>query len=144
MKSLNRIQSKVCETALFTGENMLVCAPTGAGKTNVAMLTMLHEIGLHRRPDGSIDTAAFKIITSSPDVKAIFVNIFGGIMKCDAIAEGVVAAAKEVKLAVPLIVRLEGTNVELGKEILKKSGLAITPADNLRQAAEKAVASLKA
>ena len=74
----------------------------------------------------------------------MLVNIFGGIMKCDIIAEGVVAAAREVKLSVPLIVRLEGTNVELGKEILKKSGLAITPADNLRQAAEKAVAALKA
>ena len=89
-------------------------------------------------------TAAFKLILADPAVKAVLVNIFGGIMKCDVIAEGVVAAAKEVKLSVPLVVRLEGTNVELGKEILKKSGLAITPADNLRQAAEKAVAAIKA
>ena len=89
-------------------------------------------------------TAAFKIILKDPAVKGILVNIFGGIMKCDIIADGIVAAAKEVNLSVPLVVRLEGTNVELGKEILKKSGLAITPADNLRQAAEKAVASLKA
>jgi succinyl-CoA synthetase beta subunit len=88
-------------------------------------------------------TAAFKLILADPAVKAVLVNIFGGIMKCDVIAEGVVAAAKEVKLTVPLIVRLEGTNVELGKEILKESGLAITPADNLRQAAEKAVAAIK-
>jgi succinyl-CoA synthetase beta subunit len=88
-------------------------------------------------------TAAFKLILASPKVKAVLVNIFGGIMKCDVIAEGVVAAAREVSLKVPLVVRLEGTNVEQGKEILRKSGLAITPADNLRQAAEKAVAAIK-
>jgi succinyl-CoA synthetase beta subunit len=88
-------------------------------------------------------TAAFKIILHSPSVKAILVNIFGGIMKCDVIAEGVVAAAREVGLKVPLVVRLEGTNVEQGKAILKGSGLAIIPADNLRQAAEKAVAAVK-
>jgi succinyl-CoA synthetase beta subunit len=73
----------------------------------------------------------------------VLVNIFGGIMKCDIIAEGIIAAAKEVQLKIPLVVRLEGTNVALGKEILSKSGLAITPADNLRQAAEKAVAAVK-
>ena len=88
-------------------------------------------------------TAAFKIILSDPAVKGILVNIFGGIMKCDIIAEGVIAAAREVQLKVPLVVRLEGTNVELGKDILRKSGLAITPADNLREAAEKAVAAVK-
>ena len=88
-------------------------------------------------------TEAFKIMLANPNVKAILVNIFGGIMKCDVIADGVVAAAKEVHLKVPLVVRLEGTNVEKGKEILKNSGLTITPADNLRQAAEKAVAAVK-
>ena len=88
-------------------------------------------------------TAAFKIITSDPNVKGILVNIFGGIMKCDVIAEGIIAAAKEVQLKVPLVVRLEGTNVEKGKELLRTSGLAITPADNLRQAAEKAVSAAK-
>ena len=88
-------------------------------------------------------TAAFKLILADPNVKAVLVNIFGGIMKCDVIAEGVIAAAKEVQLKVPLVVRLEGTNVEKGKEILSHSGLAITPADNLRQAAEKAVAAAK-
>jgi succinyl-CoA synthetase beta subunit len=88
-------------------------------------------------------TAAFKLILADPQVKAVLVNIFGGIMKCDVIAEGIVAAAKEVKLEVPLVVRLEGTNVEKGKEILRTSGLKITPADNLRQAAEKAVAAIK-
>jgi succinyl-CoA synthetase beta subunit len=89
-------------------------------------------------------TEAFKLILASPAVKAVLINIFGGIMKCDVIAEGVIAAAKEVQLKVPLVVRLEGTNVEKGKEILRHSGLAITPADNLRQAAEKAVAAAKA
>ncbi len=88
-------------------------------------------------------TAAFKLILADPQVKAVLVNIFGGIMKCDVIAEGIVAAAKEVKLTMPLVVRLEGTNVEKGKEILKNSGLKITPADNLRQAAEKAVAAIQ-
>jgi succinyl-CoA synthetase beta subunit len=75
-------------------------------------------------------------------VKAVLVNIFGGIMKCDVIAEGVIAAARDMKLTIPVVVRLEGTNVELGKELLAKSGLALIPADNLRQAAEKAVAAV--
>jgi len=82
---------------------------------------------------------AFKIILKDPKVKAILVNIFGGIMKCDVIAEGVIAAAKELALKVPLVVRLEGTNVELGKKILSQSGLKITPADDLADAAKKAV-----
>ena len=88
-------------------------------------------------------TAAFKIILSDPAVKGILVNIFGGIMKCDIIAEGIVAAAKEVNLSVPLVVRLEGTNVQLGKEILSNSGLAIVPADDLGDAARKIVAEVK-
>ncbi len=85
---------------------------------------------------------AFSIILQDQNVKVILVNIFGGIMKCDIIAEGVVAAAKELSIKVPLIVRLEGTNVELGKEILNKSGLAIISADNLDDAAQKAVEAL--
>jgi succinyl-CoA synthetase beta subunit len=89
-------------------------------------------------------TAAFKIILGDPSVKAVLVNIFGGIMKCDIIAAGVIAAAKQVNLSVPLIVRLEGTNVEQGKKLLRESGLAIIPADDLGDAARKAVASLKA
>jgi succinyl-CoA synthetase beta subunit len=87
--------------------------------------------------------AAFKIILSDPNVKAILVNIFGGIMRCDIIAEGVVAAAKEVGLSVPLVVRLEGTNVERGKEIMAASGIDIVPADNLRDAAEKVVKAMR-
>jgi succinyl-CoA synthetase beta subunit len=84
-------------------------------------------------------TAAFKIILSDPNVEGILVNIFGGIMRCDVIAEGVIEAAREVSLNVPLVVRLEGTNVELGKDILSRSGLAIIAADNLADAAEKIV-----
>jgi succinyl-CoA synthetase beta subunit len=88
-------------------------------------------------------TEAFKLILSDKNVKGILVNIFGGIMRCDIIAEGVVAAAKEVKLSVPLVVRLEGTNVALGKEILAKSGLKITSADDLADAAQKITAAVK-
>jgi succinyl-CoA synthetase beta subunit len=88
-------------------------------------------------------TEAFKIIMSDENVEGILVNIFGGIMRCDVIAEGVIAAALETKLAVPLVVRLAGTNVELGKQILSDSGLAIIPADDLNDAAEKIVAAVK-
>jgi succinyl-CoA synthetase beta subunit len=88
-------------------------------------------------------TAAFKIILSDPNVEGILVNIFGGIMRCDVIAEGVVTAAREVSLNVPLVVRLEGTNVALGKEIMAKSGLPIISADNLADAAEKIVHAVK-
>ena len=87
--------------------------------------------------------AAFKIITADPKVKGILVNIFGGIMKCDVIAEGVVAAVKEVGLKVPLVVRLEGTNVELGKKIIAQSGLNVTSGDDLDDAAQKIVAAVK-
>ena len=89
-------------------------------------------------------TAAFKIILSDPSVKGVLVNIFGGIMKCDIIADGIVAAAKEVDLKVPLVVRLEGTNVDKGKEILASSGLAIVPANDLGDAAKKIVAEVAA
>ena len=88
-------------------------------------------------------TEAFRIITSDPNVKAILVNIFGGIAKCDMIATGIVEASKNLHLKVPLVVRLEGTNVELGKKILAESGLAIIPADNLADAAQKVVAAVR-
>ncbi|HMO29144.1 ADP-forming succinate--CoA ligase subunit beta [Enterovirga sp.] len=88
-------------------------------------------------------TAAFKIITADPNVKGILVNIFGGIMKCDVIARGVVAAVKAVGLQVPLVVRLEGTNVEEGKEIIRSSGLNVLPADDLDDAAQKIVAAVR-
>jgi succinyl-CoA synthetase beta subunit len=88
-------------------------------------------------------TAAFKIILSDPNVEGILVNIFGGIMRCDVVAEGVIAAARDVRLSVPLVVRLEGTNVELGREILAKSNMPIIPAKDLADAAEKIVTAVK-
>src|ERR1700743_823643 len=88
-------------------------------------------------------TAAFQIITADPNVKGILVNIFGGIMKCDVIAAGVVAAVKEVGLKVPLVVRLEGPNVDAGKKIISTSGLNVLPADNLDDAAQKIVKAVK-
>src|SRR5213076_1349652 len=87
--------------------------------------------------------AAFKIITADPNVKGILVNIFGGIMKCDVIAEGVTAAVREVGLKVPLVVRLEGTNVDAGKKIIRESGLNVVPADDLDDAAQKIVKAVK-
>ncbi len=126
------------------------CMVNGAG---LAMATM-DIIKLHGgEPANFLDvgggatkervTTAFKIILSDPNVRGILVNIFGGIMRCDVIAEGVVAAAKEVSLKVPLVVRLEGTNVDLGKKILAESGLTITSADDLADAAEKVVSAVK-
>jgi succinyl-CoA synthetase beta subunit len=88
--------------------------------------------------------AAFKIILSDPAVAGILVNIFGGIMRCDIIAEGVVAAAREMEIKVPLVVRLEGTNVDLGKKIMAESGLKIVPADDLGDAAAKITEAVKA
>jgi succinyl-CoA synthetase beta subunit len=88
-------------------------------------------------------TAAFKLLLSDPNVEGVLVNIFGGIMRCDVIAEGVVAAARETNLAVPLVVRLEGTNVELGKQIMAESGLTIIPADDLADAAQKIVDAVR-
>ena len=126
------------------------CLVNGAG---LAMSTM-DIIKLHgAEPANFLDVgggatkenviAAFKIILKDPNVKSILVNIFGGIMKCDVIAEGIVSAVREMGLNVPLVVRLEGTNVELGQKILSKSGLNITPADSLKSAAEKVVSSVK-
>jgi len=88
-------------------------------------------------------SAAFEIILSDKNVKGILINIFGGIMRCDVLAQGVVDAAKKINLQVPLVVRLAGTNVELGKEILKKSGLKIVYANNLSEAAQKIVEAIK-
>lgn len=122
------------------------CMVNGAG---LAMATMDIIKHFHGDPANFLDvgggaskekvTAAFKIILSDEHVKGILVNIFGGIMKCDVIAEGIVAATKEMGLNIPLVVRLEGTNVERGKEILHKSGLNITPANSMADAAEKIV-----
>jgi len=128
----------------------IACLVNGAG---LAMATMDIIQYFGGKPANFLDvgggateeqvTAAFRIILSDPAVKGILVNIFGGIMKCDIIARGVVAAARSVQIKVPLVVRLEGTNVQLGREILAHSGLAITPADSLADAAQKIVAALK-
>ena len=131
-------------------EGSIGCMVNGAG---LAMATM-DIIKLHgENPANFLDvgggaskdkvTAAFKIITADPNVKGILVNIFGGIMRCDIIAEGVIAAVKEVGLKVPLVVRLEGTNVDLGKKIIRDSGLNVIPADDLDDAAQKIVASVR-
>jgi len=93
--------------------------------------------GIYERWDESRDPKGFEVILSDPNVNAILINIFGGILRCDTLASGVVAAAKKVKLAVPLVVRLEGTNVEAGREILGKSGLDFEVAGSMKEAAEK-------
>lgn len=124
------------------------CMVNGAGLAMATMDVIKHAGG---EPANFLDvgggateeriTAAFKIITANPDVKAIFVNVFGGILRCDLLAEGVVAACKTLNLKVPLVVRMHGTNVEQGRQILGESGLEITFSDELGDAAEKAVAA---
>jgi succinyl-CoA synthetase beta subunit len=127
------------------------CLVNGAGLAMATMDIIKHHGG---SPANFLDvgggatkeqvTKAFTMILKSPKVKGIFVNIFGGIMKCDVIAEGVVAATRDLGLKVPLVVRLEGTNVELGKKILSESGLSIQPADSMADGAKKIVAATKA
>ncbi|MFT0891726.1 ADP-forming succinate--CoA ligase subunit beta [Pseudochelatococcus sp. G4_1912] len=144
------IEASKYDLAYIALEGTIGCMVNGAG---LAMATM-DIIKLYgEEPANFLDvgggatkekvTAAFKIITSDPSVKGILVNIFGGIMKCDVIAEGVIAAVKEVGLTVPLVVRLEGTNVELGKKIISESGLNVIPADDLDDAAQKIVNAVK-
>lgn len=144
------IEASKYELAYIALDGNIGCLVNGAG---LAMATM-DIIKLHGgEPANFLDvgggankekvTHAFKIILKDPKVKAILVNIFGGIMKCDVIAEGVIAAARELSLKVPLVVRLEGTNVEAGKKLLAGSGLKITPADDLGDAAKKVVAAVK-
>ncbi len=144
------LQAKAFDLSYIALSGNIGCMVNGAGLAMATMDIIKHQGG---EPANFLDvgggadeakvTAAFKIILQDPSVKAVFVNIFGGIAKCDVIALGVVAAAKQVGLSVPLIVRLAGTNVELGKKILKDSGLAITPADDMLDGAKKAVASVK-
>jgi succinyl-CoA synthetase beta subunit len=144
------IEASKYDLSYITLDGEIGCMVNGAG---LAMATM-DIIKLYgAEPANFLDvgggaskekvTAAFKIITSDPNVKGILVNIFGGIMRCDIIAEGVVEAVKEVGLKVPLVVRLEGTNVQQGKDILNASGLAITPANDLADAAEKVVKAVR-
>ena len=145
------IEASKYDLSYITLDGTIGCMVNGAG---LAMATM-DIIKLYgAEPANFLDVgggatkekvaAAFKIITADPAVKGILVNIFGGIMKCDVIAEGVIAAVKEVGLKVPLVVRLEGTNVDLGKEIIAKSGLNVIPADDLDDAAQKIVAAVAA
>lgn len=144
------IEASKYDLAFIKLDGTIGCLVNGAG---LAMAT-LDIIKLHgASPANFLDvgggankekvTNAFKIILKDPNVKGILVNIFGGIMKCDVIAEGVIAASKEVGLKVPLVVRLEGTNVELGKKILAESGLNIIPANDLTDAAKKITAAIK-
>jgi succinyl-CoA synthetase beta subunit len=144
------IEASKYDLSYVTLDGNIGCMVNGAG---LAMATM-DIIKLYgEEPANFLDvgggaskdkvTAAFKIITADPKVKGILVNIFGGIMRCDIIAEGVIAAVKEVGLKVPLVVRLEGTNVELGKKILNESGLKVVAADNLADAAKKITAEVK-
>ena len=132
--------------AIYPLDGNIGCMVNGAGLAMATMDIIKHYSG---DPANFLDVgggateekvkAAFKIILSDRNVKGIFVNIFGGIMKCDIIATGVVAAAKELGLDVPLVVRLEGTNVELGKQILRESGLNITAAESMADGAQKIV-----
>jgi succinyl-CoA synthetase beta subunit len=146
----SEIEASKYDLAFIKLDGNIGCLVNGAG---LAMAT-LDIIKLHgESPANFLDvgggankekvTHAFKIILSDKNVKAILVNIFGGIMKCDVIADGVISASKEVGLKVPLVVRLEGTNVELGKKMLAESGLNITPADDLTDAAKKVVAAVR-
>jgi succinyl-CoA synthetase beta subunit len=156
LRDLNEEDSKEIEASKFNLnyialDGNIACLVNGAG---LAMATMDIIQYFGGTPANFLDvgggateeqvTSAFRIILSDPAVKGILVNIFGGIMKCDIIARGVIAAARSTKLQVPLVVRLEGTNVELGREILSQSGLALTTADSLSDAAQKIVAALKA
>ncbi len=144
------IEASKYELAFIKLDGNIGCLVNGAG---LAMATM-DIIKIHGgTPANFLDvgggankekvTHAFKLILKDPNVKGILVNIFGGIMKCDIIAEGIIAASKELGLKVPLVVRLQGTNVELGKKLLAESGLNITPADDLTNAAQKIVAAVK-
>jgi succinyl-CoA synthetase beta subunit len=142
-------QAKEFDLSYIALDGNIGCMVNGAG---LAMATMDMIKNAGGMPANFLDvgggadekkvTAAFKIILGDPTVKAVLVNIFGGIMKCDIIAAGIISAAKQVHLKVPLIVRLEGTNVAAGKKLLAESNLAITPADDLGDAARKAVASI--
>ena len=144
------IEASKYDLSYITLDGAIGCMVNGAG---LAMATMdiIKLYGME--PANFLDvgggatkekvTAAFKIITADPNVKGILVNIFGGIMRCDVIAEGVIAAVKDVGLTVPLVVRLEGTNVDLGKKIIRESGLNVIPADDLDDAAQKIVKAVK-
>ena len=140
-------EAKRYDLSFIKLDGSIGCMVNGAGLAMATMDTIKHFGG---QPANFLDvggsateervTAAFKIITADPKVRGIFVNIFGGIMKCDTIASGVIAAVKQVGLKVPLVVRLEGTNVELGRKMLAESGLAVTAASDMADGARRVVA----
>ena len=144
------LEAKEFDLSYIALDGSIGCMVNGAGLAMATMDIIKQQGG---EPANFLDvgggadeakvTAAFKIILKDPAVKAVFVNIFGGIAKCDVIANGVVAAARQMGLKIPLVVRLEGTNVELGKKILSESGLAIVAADDMLDGARKAVAAVK-
>jgi len=146
----SEIEAKKWDLSYISLDGNIGCMVNGAGLAMSTMDIIKHYGGA---PANFLDvgggataekvTAAFKIMLKNPRVKAILVNIFGGIMKCDTIATGVVAAAREVKLSIPLVVRMKGTNEDLGKKILRDSGLPIISADNMGDAAKKVVAAVK-
>ncbi|MBM3207477.1 MAG: ADP-forming succinate--CoA ligase subunit beta [Chlamydiae bacterium] len=148
--SKSESDAKEFDLAYVALDGNIGCMVNGAGLA-MATMDLIHHYG--GKPANFLDVgggaskekvaAGFRIILEDPNVKAVLVNIFGGIMNCATIAEGIIEAAKEFSIKVPLIVRLEGTNVEVGKRLLKESKLTITTADSLAEAAEKAVAVLK-
>src|ERR1017187_5129696 len=150
MRDIHEEDAREVEASKFGLDGNIACMVNGAG---LAMATMdiikyyggspanFLDVGGGATPEQV--TEAFKILVSDKSVKGILVNIFGGIMKCDVIANGILTAVKQVNVSVPLVVRLEGTNVELGKKILKESGLAIIPADSMADAAQKIVEAAK-
>lgn len=149
-ESQSEVEAKKHDLAYISLEGNIACMVNGAG---LAMATMdiIHHFGAE--PANFLDvggsatkekvTEGFKIIMSDPKVKAILVNIFGGIMNCDTIAEGLIAATKELNIKIPLVVRMEGTNVEKGRKLLKESGLALTSVEGLTEAAEAVVKQVK-
>ncbi|MDR6997922.1 ADP-forming succinate--CoA ligase subunit beta [Neobacillus niacini] len=149
-EDLKEIEASKYDLSYIALDGNIGCMVNGAGLAMATMDIVKHYGG---DPANFLDvgggataekvTEAFKIILSDPNVKGIFVNIFGGIMKCDVIAEGVVEAAKQVGLSIPLVVRLEGTNVDLGKKILAESGLNITAAESMADGAQKIVSLVK-
>ena len=149
-ESKSEVDAKEFDLAYVALDGNIGCMVNGAGLAMATMDLIYHYGG---KPANFLDvgggaskekvSAGFRIILEDPQVKAILVNIFGGIMNCATLAEGIIDAAREFSITVPLIVRMEGTNVEVGKRLLKESKLPITTADSLSDAAEKAVAVLK-
>jgi succinyl-CoA synthetase beta subunit len=144
------IEASKYDLNYITLDGTIGCMVNGAGLAMATMdiiklygLAPANFLDVGGGADKNKVTAAFKIITADPNVKGILINIFGGIMKCDVIAEGVVAAVKEVGLKVPLVVRLEGTNVEAGKKIIADAGLNVVAGDNLDDSAQKIVKAVK-